>query len=256
MEELAWIAMRCLDAVAMRRANRLDCVRLIQEARTMCGRFTLRLTPGELQQVFDLFREPETVPRYNIAPTQSVPVIRRTGEGNELSMMRWGLIPSWAKDVKIGASLINARSETAATKPAFRSAFKRRRCLIPADGFYEWKPQPGQKTKQPYLIGLKSGEPFAFAGLWEIWKSPEGNSIESCTILTTEANSLLREMHDRMPVILNRKDHEVWIDSEIPSESLTSLLTPYPTETMQAAAVSTLVNNARNEKPECATPLS
>ncbi len=220
----------------------------------MCGRFTMRLTPSELQQVFDLFREPEIVPRYNIAPTQSVPVIRRTDEGNDLSMMRWGLIPSWAKDVKIGASLINARSKTAATKPAFRSAFKRRRCLIPADGFYEWK-KTGEKTKQPYLIGLKKAEPFAFAGMWEIWKSPEGNSLESCTILTTDANSLLRELHDRIPVILDQKDYEAWLDSEIPSEGLAPLLQSYPSDSMQTVAVSTLVNNARNEKPECVVPV-
>lgn len=153
-----------------------------------------------------------------------------------------------------GASLINARSETAATKPAFRSAFKRRRCLIPADGFYECK-KTGEKTKQPYLIGLKKGEPFAFAGLWEIWKSPEGNSLESCTILTTDANSLLRELHDRMPVILDQKDYEAWLDPEIPSEELAPLLKSYPSDSMQTVAVSTVVNNAKNEKPECVVPV-
>lgn len=220
----------------------------------MCGRFTLRLTPAELQQVFDLFREPDVVPRYNIAPTQSIPVIRRTNQGNELSMMRWGLIPSWSKDVKIGASLINARSETAAIKPAFRSAFKRRRCLIPADGFYEWR-KTGTKTKQPYHIGLKHGAPFAFAGLWETWTSPEGGKLDSCTILTTEANSLLKNLHDRMPVILHSGDRDAWLDPEIPSESLTSLLTPYPSEEMRTYPVSTAVNKASHDQPDCVQPV-
>lgn len=210
----------------------------------------MRLTPSELQEVFDLFREPEFSPRYNIAPTQSVAVIRRTDAGNELSMLRWGLIPSWAKDVKIGASLINARGETVATKPAFRSAFKRRRCLIPADGFYEWK-QTGTKTKQPYYISLKQELPFAFAGLWESWTSPEGGTIESCTIITTEANDALKELHDRMPVILNAADRAAWLDPDIPSDALTSVLAPYPATEMQTYPVGTLVNKAANDVPEC-----
>ncbi len=215
----------------------------------MCGRFTLRLTPAELQQVFDLFLEPEVTPRYNIAPTQSIPVIRYGEHGNELSMMRWGLVPSWAKDIKIGASLINARSETAATKPAFRSAFKRRRCLIPADGFYEWK-KTGPKTKQPFRFALQNDRPFAFAGLWETWTSPEGGKLETCTILTTEANSLLQEMHDRMPVILHAGDCAAWLDAEIPSESLQSLLIPYPPEEMQSHTVSMLLNKASYEQSD------
>jgi putative SOS response-associated peptidase YedK len=219
----------------------------------MCGRFTLRLTPGELQEVFNLFREPEFWPRYNIAPTQSVAVVRSSEQGNELSMLRWGLIPSWAKDVKIGASLINARSETVATKPAFRSAFKRRRCLIPADGFYEWK-KTGPKTKQPFYIGLQQQRPFAFAGLWECWTAPEGGTIESCTIITTEANNALQELHHRMPVILGEDERAAWLDPNVPSEALTSLLDPYPSEEMLTFPVDTLVNKASNDTPDCLRP--
>lgn len=214
----------------------------------------MRLSPVELQEAFDLLRVPDLAPRYNIAPTQSVAVVRRTEAGNDLSMMRWGLIPSWAKDTKIGARLINARSDTVATKPAFRSAFKRRRCLIPADGYYEWK-RTGPKSKQPYLIGLNHDQPMAFAGLWEIWKSPEGGAtIESCTILTTEANQFLSEIHDRMPVILHARDREVWLDPDVPPDALSVILHPYVEEAMQAHPVSTLVNKASNEVPECVRP--
>lgn len=168
----------------------------------MCGRFTLRVPAAELVEIFRLLRRPDVQPRYNIAPTQPVAVVRRIDRGRELSMLRWGLVPSWAKDPKIGARMINARAETVATKPAFRTALRRRRCLVPADGFYEWAKSAGG-TKQPHYITRRDGRPFAFAGLWESWDGPDGSSIESCTIVTTEANDLVGRIHDRMPVILS-----------------------------------------------------
>ncbi|MFQ5732103.1 MAG: SOS response-associated peptidase [Planctomycetaceae bacterium] len=217
----------------------------------MCGRFTLRLTPAELADVFRLLREPEWTPRFNIAPTQSVAVLRPEGTGFGFSLMRWGLIPSWAKDLKIGPRLINARAETVAEKPAFRSAFKRRRCLIPADGFYEWKAGDG-KTKQPYLIGLRGDSPFAFAGLWERWTPPDGVPVESCTIITTEPNELCREVHDRMPAILHVDDYDRWLDPRAhDADALRSLLVSYPAAEMRMHPVGRLVNNARNEDPAC-----
>ena len=216
----------------------------------MCGRFTLRVSPAELAEAFELLRRPELKSRYNIAPTQPVAVIRSAGSGRDLSLMHWGLIPSWSKDPSIGARMINARAETVATKPSFRSAFKQRRCLIPADGFYEWK-KTGAKTKQPFLIGLRSGEPFAFAGLWEHWKGND-SEIDSCTIITGEPNEVAAEVHDRMPVILTPEDYDRWLDPKnTATDELQSLLVSYPAEEMAARPVSTRVNNPRNDVPEC-----
>jgi len=222
----------------------------------MCGRYNLRATPQEIAEIFALVREPEVVPRFNIAPTQAVPIVRRDSGGHrESAFVRWGLIPSWAKDPTIGASLINARADGIATKPSFRSAFKRRRCLVPADGFYEWQAIPGSKLKQPYAIGLKQPGTFAFAGLWETWKDPEGSALETCTIVTTEPNEMMATIHTRMPVILHREDHARWLEtSEADAPSLLPLLVPYPAEAMQLTPVSTLVNNVRNESPECLKP--
>jgi putative SOS response-associated peptidase YedK len=220
----------------------------------MCGRYNLRATPAEIAQAFSLFREEQFTPRYNIAPTQAVPVIRQTDNGRELSMMTWGLIPSWSKDAKGAARLINARADTVATKPSFRTAFKKRRCLIPATAFYEWK--GAKPPKQPYAIGLKTGEPFAFAGLWEFWKSPDGEPVESCTIITTEANELVADLHDRMPVFLGPDEYDPWLDPECDPAALQELLDPFPDDLMSYEAVSTFVNNARNEGPECVTPAS
>ena len=221
----------------------------------MCGRFTLRLSPAELAEVFRLFREPVWTPRYNIAPTQPVGVLRPETAGFEFTPMRWGLIPSWAKDIKMGARMINARAESVAEKPAFRSAFQRRRCLIPADGFYEWQGIVSKTTKkkQPYLIGLKNTLSFAFAGLWERWKPPEGGDpVESCTVITTEPNALCRKLHDRMPVILPEETWDRWLDNdEKDAEALKQLLVPYPEDEMEMFPVSTLVNNVRNEDPAC-----
>jgi putative SOS response-associated peptidase YedK len=221
----------------------------------MCGRFTLRTPPKDLIEVFQLLRTLEMTPRYNIAPTQPVAVVRQGATCRELSLLRWGLVPSWAKDVKIGASLINARADTIASKPAFRSAFKRRRCLIPADGFFEWKKGEG-KVKQPFYIRLKKDYPFAFAGLWEHWEGPNNSAIDSCTIVTTDANDTLRPLHDRMPVILHEGDYDRWLETKTDDPTqLCELLKPYPPEELIAFPISTLVNNARNESPQCIEPL-
>jgi putative SOS response-associated peptidase YedK len=184
-----------------------------------------------------------------------VAVVRQGATCRELSLLRWGLVPSWAKDVKIGASLINARADTIASKPAFRSAFKRRRCLIPADGFFEWKKGEG-KVKQPFYIRLKKDYPFAFAGLWEHWEGPNNSAIDSCTIVTTDANDTLRPLHDRMPVILHEGDYDRWLETKTDDPTqLCELLKPYPPEELIAFPISTLVNNARNESPQCIEPL-
>ena len=168
----------------------------------MCGRFTLSVDPGELQDMLPDFVNQSTFkPRYNIAPTQPIAVITNSNLP-QLDYFLWGLIPSWAKDPEIGSRLINARSETLAEKPSFRSAFRRRRCLIPANGFFEWKTVPGEKSKIPMFIHLKTGKCFAFAGIWEIWSSPDGSEIRSCTIITTQPNELMQSIHNRMPVIL------------------------------------------------------
>jgi putative SOS response-associated peptidase YedK len=221
----------------------------------MCGRFNLHTSPAELAEIFDLLRMPELEPRYNIAPTQPVLGIVAAEAGREGRLFHWGLIPSWAKDPKLGGRMINARAETVATKPAFRAAFKRRRCLIPADGFYERK-QTGGRTKQPMHIGRRDGRPFAFAGLWERWGGADGSEIESCTIVTTDANALLAEIHDRMPVILPERAYAVWLDREVDDrEVLEGLLGPCPADELRAYPVATLVNSPKNDVPACLEPV-
>ncbi len=222
----------------------------------MCGRFTLRTPASQLVEIFDLLRTPDLQLRFNIAPTQPVAVIRQTDEGREPSMLHWGMIPSWAKDPSIGSRMINARGETVATKPSFRSAFRRRRCLIMTDGFYEWK-KTGGKTKQPYYIGRADDQPFAFAGLWEFWSGADASAIESCTIITTKPNELLSEIHDRMPVILQPDDYDRWLDPAFEDkDELQSLLVANPADEMAMRPVSTIVNNPRNERPECLDPFA
>jgi putative SOS response-associated peptidase YedK len=221
----------------------------------MCGRFTLTSPVQAVASQFNLPDMPAFEPRYNIAPTQPVAAVRAAGEAmvRTLVMLHWGLIPFWAKDPEVGARLINARSETVAEKPAFREAFRRRRCLVLADGFYEWQKQDG--GKQPYYIHLRDGTPFAFAGLWERWNGPEG-SVESCTLLTTQPNELMRPLHNRMPVILEPKDYDLWIDPGIrQTDLLLPLLYPYPAEQMAAFPVSRRVNNPDNDDPQCIVPL-
>jgi putative SOS response-associated peptidase YedK len=265
----------------------------------MCGRFNLRTPASRLVEVFQLLRTPELSPRYNIAPTQSVAVVRlplsvkaaspgsrqsiTAGDGSrqnitagygsrqksqlagrDLTMMRWGLVPSWSKDPKSGPPLINARADTVATKPTFRSAFRSRRCLIPADGFYEWQKTDttmnsagygSRPIKQPFHIRLNPDHPFAFAGLWERWEGADSSAIESCTIITTDANDLLRPIHDRMPVILHEEDYDRWLDpNESDAKQLESLLRPFPPEEMTAYPIGLFVNNARNDSLQCIAP--
>lgn len=205
---------------------------------------------GALQLAFNLTDIPQALPaRFNIAPSQPVAVIANDAP-QTLALFRWGLIPFWAKDAGIGASLINARAETAAEKPAFRAAFKRRRCLIPADGFFEW--QKTDRGKTPLFIHLRDRRPFAFAGLWEVWFSPEGDELRTCTILTTSPNSFMEPIHSRMPVILPPEDYAAWLlPDEQPAAALLPLLRPYDSGQMAAYAVSTFVNNPRNDTPEC-----
>jgi putative SOS response-associated peptidase YedK len=218
----------------------------------MCGRYTLKTDLDSLAERF-AFRAADLsyAPRYNIAPTQQVLTLE--GE-NRAGFLRWGLIPSWAKEASIGDRMINARAETVAEKPSFRRALQKRRCLVLADGFYEWKKE-GEK-KIPMYIVLKSREPFGFAGLWEMWKAPSGETIRSCTIITTTPNALMEPIHNRMPVILLREAESLWLDQTIEGpEALTQLLAPYPDKAMAAYAVSPLVNSPKNDTPACITPL-
>lgn len=223
----------------------------------MCGRFSFIHSDETIAEVFQVAEVPHLTPRYNIAPTQPVPTVLQTSEDadRQFKFLHWGLIPSWSKDPKMGARMINAKAETVSEKPAFRSAFKRRRCLVLADGFYEWQQQNGKK--QPYYFRLEDGKPFAFAGLWEHWEGAEGEVIESCTILTTEANDVLRPIHDRMPVILDPKDYDQWLDPKVQNpDSLKPLLQPYRSEEMIVYPVSTKVNSPKIDSPECIKSLS
>ena len=222
----------------------------------MCGRYSLKADIAQLAMRFE-FAADEAIhePAYNIAPTQQVLTVTNDGE-RRASYMRWGLIPFWAKDAKIGYRMINARGETVAEKPSFRTALRKRRCLILADGFYEWQ-KLGGKQKRPMRIVLKSGEPFAFAGLWETWKDPEGEMVKSCTIITTAANDFLRPIHDRMPVILPQESESFWLDKDVEDPlALTSVIAPYPDDEMDAFEVSTLVNNTRNKGSEVIDPVA
>ncbi|MFB2935990.1 SOS response-associated peptidase [Aerosakkonemataceae cyanobacterium BLCC-F154] len=218
----------------------------------MCGRYSFTQLAETIADKFQVKEVSPLSPRYNIAPTQQVATIFVNSETLErqFKMLRWGLIPSWAKDAKMGAKLINARAETVAEKPAFRASFKKRRCLILADGFYEWHTENGKK--QPFYFRLENGEPFAFAGLWSHWEKGEGEPVETCTIITTEANELMSSIHDRMPVIIDSQDYEKWLD---PERGKTELLQPYPSEKMIFYPVSTEVNNPKNDRPECIQPI-
>jgi len=219
----------------------------------MCGRFNLHSNPALLAEVFELLREPDWSPRFNIAPAQPILVVRQAADGTRLAnTVQWGLIPSWAKSSKDGAKMINARSETVATKSAFREAFKQRRCVVPVDGFYEWEVIT-QKVKQPWHISRINGEPMAFAGLWETWHDPdEDATLETCTILTTTANQFMSEIHDRMPVMLTPQGWSQWLDPNLQAaETLTPLLVPAPEDWLKRVPVATLVNNPRNETADC-----
>jgi putative SOS response-associated peptidase YedK len=222
----------------------------------MCGRYRLAKRKQIVEEHFDVASgesEDDWIPRYNVAPTQPVAVIRQHPKEpvRDLSMLRWGLIPPWAKDASSSARMINARSETATTQPAFRDAMKFRRCLIPADGFYEWK--KAGKTRQPYCFEIKEGNLFAFAGLWERWKSPAGEWIRSCSILTTGPNAVTAPVHDRMPVILNPADYDLWLDPGMnESAAVTDLLKPFDARLMRVYPVSSRINDANNDDEESA----
>jgi putative SOS response-associated peptidase YedK len=222
----------------------------------MCGRFTLLAAPETVRAQFDLEDAPSLSVRYNVAPTQEVASIRYKADENtrECVFLRWGLVPSWANDATIGNRLINARSETVVTKPAFRAAFRRRRCLIVADGFYEW--QAHGRKKQPYHFKMRDRAPFGIAGLWECWQLIGETPLESCTLLTTTANDVIRPAHDRMPVIVPASAYALWLDPAVQTpERLLPLLTPYPAQQMDAQAVSPIVNSPRHEGPECLAPV-
>lgn len=225
----------------------------------MCGRFTLILDPGDLQDELGLGEmPPDLAPRYNVAPTQPVAVVADP-DTRAVELFRWGLIPSWAKDPAIGNRMINARSETLAEKPSFRTAFARRRCLIVADGFYEWqrsKEAGARKGSQPYYFRLADGKPFAFAGLWEAWRPAPEETLRSCTIITCAANELVGRIHERMPVILTGDALWGWMDRAAPADRLQALLAPYPAGKMEAYPVSPLVNSPANDTPACVRPLS
>jgi putative SOS response-associated peptidase YedK len=223
----------------------------------MCGRFVLKTNPEILQQTFDLVTVPDSLPpRYNIAPSQPVAVISNK-DPQQLEFYKWGLVPFWSKDPSIGYKMINARVETASEKPAFREAFKKRRCLIPATGFYEWAKGKSEKDKQPMYIHMRNDALFAFAGLWETWKDENGVPMQSCTILTGEPNELLENFHHRMAIILHPSDYKLWLSPEemTPAE-LMPLLQPFPADEMEAYEVSKIVNSPANDVPECILPLS
>jgi putative SOS response-associated peptidase YedK len=223
----------------------------------MCGRYRLSRRKQLLEETFDTSPwDDDWSPRYNIAPTQRVPVIRQHPKEpiRQVSTMRWGLVPHWAKDASGSASTINARSETAAEKPAFRDPLKFRRCLIPADGFYEWTRKGG--SKQPFCFEVNNGELFAFAGLWDGWKDASGSWIKTCSILTTTPNTLTSPVHDRMPAILDPGSHDLWLDPGMQNvASISELLKPYDTHSMRCYPVSRRINHVANDDAECSRPV-
>jgi len=222
----------------------------------MCGRFVQNFTIETLQDNFNIqTAEAEIPPNFNVAPTQEIFTIIKHDNENILERLHWGLVPFWAKDVSIGSRMINARAETVSSKPSFRNAFKKRRCLIPASGFYEWKGEKG--NKQPYYITISSVEPFAFAGLWESWTDKDDESVyKSCTIITTDASDNIRELHNRMPVILDQKVYEKWLDVEMQDpKEIENILRKDIVHDMKFYSVSTLVNSVKNNDPECIKPL-
>jgi putative SOS response-associated peptidase YedK len=228
----------------------------------MCGRFTSQSSPDRLAGHFgaDLAVAEDLGPRYNVAPTDDVYVVAEHGGVRRLGTQRWGLVPFWADDPSVGSRMINARADSVASKPAYRRAFARRRCLVPADGFYEWRAVPGQRRKQPYLVRRRDGAPLALAGLWEVWRGPEGadgaGRLTSCVIVTTDANELLRPVHDRMPVVLERDVWDTWLDPDNDDlDELQALLTPAAEDVLELVPVGTRVNDVRNDGPDLVDPV-
>ncbi len=224
----------------------------------MCGRFTITHDLAEFAELISglKFDPAKHNPRFNICPSQQVFVVLNDGS-LAVTEAKWGLIPSWANDPKIGNQLANARAETVAEKPSFRTSFKKRRCVFLVSGFYEWKKVAGQTKKIPHYIHMRLGKPFLFAGLWDMWKSPDDKTLTTCTIITTTANEAVKEIHERMPVILQQKFIKVWLTpAEVPPENLLACLQPYPSNKIEAYEVSTLVNSPANDRRECIRPFS
>jgi len=222
----------------------------------MCGRYSLTLPPQEIRAFMGFTEQPNFPPRYNIAPTQPIAIVRLVSGARSFTLMRWGLLPSWVKDPKDFPTLINARGESAATKPAFRAAMRRRRCLIPADGFYEWQ-KSGKGRKIPHLIRRPDGGPFAFAGLWETWMGATGEELDTAAIVTTDANERLTPLHDRMPVVVMPEDFDRWLDADAnPPADVAGLLRPAPEDYFEAFPISTRVNSVANDDAEIQAPLA
>ena len=219
----------------------------------MCGRYFIVMTPADMRNQFGYRDMPNFPPRYNVAPTQPIPLVRMWEGQRQFMLMRWGLLPSWVKDPKAFTLLINARGDTVNEKPAFRNAMKYRRCLIPADGFYEWKRDGA--TKRPYLIRMKGGAPFAFAGLWETWAGPNGEEVDTAAIVTTDANAVLAPIHHRMPVILAPDKFDAWLDfAHVNPANAAALLVPAPAAAMEAFEISPAVSRVANDGPEIQQP--
>jgi putative SOS response-associated peptidase YedK len=221
----------------------------------MCGRYTITSAPEAIRALFRYPEQPNFPPRYNVAPTQPIPIVRLVEGKRQFALVRWGLLPSWVKDPKTFALLINARGESVVDKPAFRAAMKRRRCLIPADGFYEWKAVAGRKV--PYFVRLKSGAPMAFAGLWECWTGPNGEELETAAIVTTDANRMLSAVHSRMPVIVPPEAFDLWLDcANVDATTASALIAPAPENQLEAYEVSTAVNRTANDNPKLVEPVT
>jgi putative SOS response-associated peptidase YedK len=221
----------------------------------MCGRYCITSAPEAIRALFRYREQPNFPGRYNVAPTQPVPIVRLADGQRQFALVRWGLIPAWVKDPKTFSLLINARGESAVDKPAFRNAMRRRRCLIPADGFYEWKSEGGRK--RPFFAHPTAPGPIAFAGLWEAWIGPNGEEVETAAIVTTAANRLLRPIHDRMPVILAPEAFDMWLDgAHVDALTAAALLVPPPDDAMEAYEISTAVNRVANDGPEILAPVS
>ncbi|MBX3496207.1 MAG: SOS response-associated peptidase [Parvibaculum sp.] len=219
----------------------------------MCGRYMITSAPEAMRQLFDWFEKPNFPPRHNIAPTQPVPIVILDGGKRRFMLVRWGLVPSWAKEMP-QSLLINARAETIAEKPSFRGSFRHRRALMPADGFYEWKAE-GKGQKQPYVIRRVDRAPFAMAALWDNWMPADGSEIDSCAVVTCEANETLSPVHHRMPVILDEKDWEKWLDPATPPKELQALMRPAPADLLDAQPVSTRINRVANDDPGLLDPV-
>ena len=219
----------------------------------MCGRYAITTAPEAIRRLFGYVEQPNFPPRYNVAPTQPIPIVRMADGKRQYALMRWGLIPSWAKDPRSFSLLINARGESVLDKPAFRNAMKRRRCLIPADGFFEWKNEG--KFRRPFYIRPKSQQPMALAGLWETWTGPNGEEMDTAVIVTTQANRMLSALHDRMPVVVPPEAFDFWLDCDnVDATSATALMTPAPDNALEMHEVSAAVNKAANDTPELIEP--